>query len=478
MADLELNRKGPSLARSQTCLETLKQSLGIEPQILSYLPTSSVYRANQSNIIEGYSPYVVAIGTVVEANNVQVTVSAYMSTTYRQNGLPELRYYGAHPRGSKKQYRLENVVVEGTLRDEFQPVKELGSTAIACLVQCLFIIKDASIPAGSFLGSSFLRDVRVVCYRYKNIAGDRENGVDHVEVKATTPEVANSRAFGAPTSQLWPTNTLSARSEAQPSYKAPSNLVKDNKRKQALSASPSPAHEAFEDMQVVSLSGVSLSPTSPVTPQARNNRVAPAKLASRAVVLDGFEHWASLKRKLCQADTQIATINEKMRTTVAERDEVFCEVRRSIDEGLQKQHNADIEMAQKKYDFDTSRMRKRHTAELKKLCEEHTEQLDKQSEKHTAELRKLREKHKNEMDLAMKECDKKMTDYLQKEHDIDEELRANLQARFALTIELEAEEEKYSKEQVFAALGAVYTASPVPNKRLKVDHDGHAEKKK
>ncbi|KAH7087469.1 hypothetical protein FB567DRAFT_592150 [Paraphoma chrysanthemicola] len=477
MADMESKRKAPSLGRSQTCLETLKQSLGIEPQILGYLPTSSIERANRSNTVEGYSPYVVALGTALEANNIQVTISAYMSTTYRQNGLPELRYYGLHPRGYKKQYRLENVVFEGTLREEFQPVKELGPTAIACLVQCLFIIKDPSIPAGSFLGSSFLRDVRAICYRYKNTAGDRGIGADQTEVKATTAEVADDRLARAPTSQLWPTNTLSGRSKVQPGNKPPSTL-QDNKRKQAFSASPSPVHQPFEDMQVVSLAGVSPPPMSPVIPQARSVRATPARPASTPVVLEDFEHWASLKRKLCQADIQIATIDEKLQTIVAERDEAFSEVRRSIDKGLQQQHNADIEMAQKKYDLDTSRMSKRHAAELKKMSEDHTEELNKQSEKHTAELRNLSEKHKHESDLAMKECDKKMTDYLQKEEDVNEELRAQLQARFALTIELEAEEEKYSKGQVLAALGAVYAASLVPNKnkRLKLGRDGHAEK--
>tara|TARA_R110002003_G_scaffold48_18_gene4090 strand:+ start:46148 stop:46633 length:486 start_codon:yes stop_codon:yes gene_type:complete len=125
----------PNLTRPQTSIEKLRQLLGADAYLLQYLPIDASYTLAHSDILRGHLPYKIALGTAPEAHNLKVDVFAYMSTTYRQGSFPEIHYYGIHPPGTRKQYRLENVVVDGDLRDEFQPAKDMGAAVLASLIQ-------------------------------------------------------------------------------------------------------------------------------------------------------------------------------------------------------------------------------------------------------------------------------------------------------------------------------------------------------
>ncbi|CAO2649219.1 Nn.00g066040.m01.CDS01 [Neocucurbitaria sp. VM-36] len=171
-----------------TAVDNLRTELGGDAHLLDYIPLTRIgfFSLKPHPAFRGYLPYGIPVATIDDESGERREVCALLSTNVQQDGLLYIGFFtlNASPR-AVKQETVDNVILKGKLKDEFQQHRHSKRGLVAILQAC-FILENREVLDHLEFSLAFPKELRCACRRYKD-----DMGLNAVQTNDIPDQVTN-----------------------------------------------------------------------------------------------------------------------------------------------------------------------------------------------------------------------------------------------------------------------------------------------
>ncbi|KAH9872927.1 hypothetical protein J1614_005322 [Plenodomus biglobosus] len=469
-------------------IEQLRRKLLLDKDLLDYIPFSKV-KLSKNDLMEGHSGDKIDLAQMDSAGDAGqlVTIWAFWSNKALSDELPDI-HLGANT-SSMVRYQFTSLGENVSFRKEFMPVKD-DIEVLKAVLKCCLLVKQTKAPFEAKFSASFPELVRKACHMYKaSTSHDTPQQAPSVQVPPMRLPIAEttmrpSMSLEGPTGQVSNEQANNGRRAIQ--LATPAKNTPPNRRKRQSSGARPASDVGYRRKRLKGTFDQETSSGS-AQPQSRQVRHAtvlssvpqyhaatstephPSSMSpplairvSRAIPLNSSGSTSQPALKIATTNSDPSPQKEQAALTTSKSKEeleqylALCETQNRLAETL-KNINHQIDEAEKKKEMAALEDSRR--AALARLQIKHQEAKTAMAAVHKRELQELTERHKERCrfqlineNAEIKEVNdahiSQQAKYIAEKKALEDDRRAKLQEKNAVTQELNRKRHGFTEEQL------------------------------